>query len=335
MWKGKEVEYDKNLKFLTIIDLSCNRLVGKIPVDLTDLHGLVSLNLSRNNLTGSIPYKIGQMKLLENLDLSNNQIYGPIPMSMVNLSFLAYLDLSNNNLSGCIPHGTQLQSFNNEAYKGNPELRGPPLLTKCQSTEQGNVPRSQGIVETEEDENRILDFGFFISMGIGFILGFWGVCGTLILKSSWRHCVFQWNVPVQQVGDGAPPHFSVQDGAGGDCGGTSRGAVSTVQETTKDVVVEMEDKGAQADSCTHVFEVGEWVVMPILEEDVLATLGLLRGDTEITKRGKHDVLYVDYVAARSRFVSRLVTSICCWTTKLLRAHEFSEIRSASIALENV
>nr|GMD30743.1 receptor-like protein 12 isoform X1 [Ipomoea batatas] len=155
MWKGKEAEYDKLLKFLKIIDLSCNRLVGKIPVDLTDLHGLVSLNLSRNKLTGSIPDKIGQMSSLENLDLSNNQLSGAIPFSLASISFLAYLDLSNNNLSGCIPHGTQLQSFNDEAYQGNPELRGPPLLTKCQSTEQG-------IDEAEEDENWILDFGFFV-----------------------------------------------------------------------------------------------------------------------------------------------------------------------------
>ncbi|XP_019167277.1 PREDICTED: receptor like protein 30-like [Ipomoea nil] len=185
MWKGKEAEYRKNLKFLKAIDLSNNRLVGEIPVNLTDLHGLISLNLSNNNLNGSIPYKIGEMNSLEILDLSHNQLFGAIPVSMANLSFLAVLDLSNNNLSGCIPPGTQLQGFT-EAYQGNPELRGLPLQTKCRSSKQGND-------DIDEEEHWILlDFDFFLSMTLGFIIGFWGVCGTLILKRSWRLAFFQF-----------------------------------------------------------------------------------------------------------------------------------------------
>nr|GMD30747.1 receptor-like protein 12 [Ipomoea batatas] len=163
MWKGKEAQYGKNLRFLKVIDLSGNKLVGKFPVDLTNLYGLNSLNLSRNYLFGSIPNEIGQMKLLENLDLSNNQLSGAIPVSMAGLSFLAYLNLSNNNFSGCIPLGTQLQSFTEANYQGNPKLRGPPLTTKCQRDEHGNAPQSEGIEETKEDENWIVrNFGFFV-----------------------------------------------------------------------------------------------------------------------------------------------------------------------------
>nr|GMD30738.1 receptor-like protein 12 isoform X1 [Ipomoea batatas] len=193
MWKGKEAEYENNLRFLKVIDLSSNKLVGKFPVDLTNLYGLNSLNLSRNYLFGSIPNEIGQMRLLENLDLSNNQLSGAIPVSMADLSFLAYLNLSNNNFSGCISLGTQLQSFTEANYQGNPKLRGPPLPTKCQRDEHGNAPHSEGIEETKEDENWIVrNFGFFVSTILGFILGFWGVCGTLILKRSWRHVYFQF-----------------------------------------------------------------------------------------------------------------------------------------------
>nr|GLL35395.1 receptor like protein 30-like [Ipomoea trifida] len=186
-WKGKEAEYRENLKFLKVIDLSNNKLVGEIPIDLTDLHGLISLNLSKNNLTGSIPYRIGEMNSLEILDLSKNQLFGAIPVSMANLSFLAVLDLSNNNLSGCIPLGTQLQGFT-EAYQGNPQLRGLPLQTKCQSSKQGNgsVWTKGNDDDIEEEHWILLDFGFFLSMTLGFILGFWGVCGTLILKRSCR-----------------------------------------------------------------------------------------------------------------------------------------------------
>nr|GMD30741.1 receptor-like protein 12 isoform X1 [Ipomoea batatas] len=192
MWKGLDVEYGKNLKFMKLIDLSSNKLVGDIPVEITDLHMLNSLNLSRNRLTGSIPDKIGQMSSLENLDLSNNQLSGAIPLTLASLSFLAHLDLSNNNLSGCIPLGTQLQGFT-EAYQGNSKLRGPPLQTKCHSDEPGNAPQQGGIDGIEEDEGWIIwDFDFFVSLALGFILGFWGVCGTLILKRSWRHAYFQF-----------------------------------------------------------------------------------------------------------------------------------------------
>nr|GMD34046.1 receptor-like protein 12 isoform X1 [Ipomoea batatas] len=189
MWKGIKREYGKNLKFMKFIDLSSNKLVGEIPVEITDLHMLDSLNLSRNKLTGSIPEKIGQMSSLESLDLSNNQLSGAIPLSLASISFLAHLDLSNNNLSGCIPLGPQLQGFT-EAYQGNSKLRGPPLQTKCHRDEPGNAPQQGGI---EEDEGWIIwDFDFFVSMALGFILGFWGVCGTLILKRSWRHAYFQF-----------------------------------------------------------------------------------------------------------------------------------------------
>nr|GLL35392.1 receptor-like protein 12 isoform X1 [Ipomoea trifida] len=189
MWKGIKREYGKNLKFMKLIDLSSNKLVGEIPVEITDLHMLDSLNLSRNKLTGSIPEKIGQMNSLESLDLSNNQLSGAIPLSLASISFLAHLDLSNNNLSGCIPLGPQLQGFT-EAYQGNSKLSGPPLQTKCHRDEPGNAPQQGGI---EEDEGWIIwDFDFFVSMALGFILGFWGVCGTLILKRSWRHAYFQF-----------------------------------------------------------------------------------------------------------------------------------------------
>jgi len=45
-----------------IIDLSGNKLSGKIPEEIITLVGLLYLNLSRNNLTGPIPLppKIGQ-----------------------------------------------------------------------------------------------------------------------------------------------------------------------------------------------------------------------------------------------------------------------------------
>lgn len=36
------------------------------------------------------------------------------------------------------------------------------------------------------------EMGFFVSIGVGFVVGFWGVCAALIIKSSWRHAYFQF-----------------------------------------------------------------------------------------------------------------------------------------------
>jgi hypothetical protein len=39
---------------------------------------------------------------------------------------------------------------------------------------------------------------FYTSISMGFIVGFWGVCGSLVLKSSWRHGYFQF---LDKMGD--------------------------------------------------------------------------------------------------------------------------------------
>lgn len=79
LWKGQEVEYENILALLQSIDLSSNKLVGKIPKRIGSLTGLISLNLSRNSLTGKIIQEIGWMKMLESLDMSTNELSGGIP----------------------------------------------------------------------------------------------------------------------------------------------------------------------------------------------------------------------------------------------------------------
>ncbi|KAJ0698996.1 putative transferase [Helianthus annuus] len=105
--KGSSLEYN-TWSIVTNMDLSSNKLVGDIPVELTTLQGLVGLNLSNNHLSGGIPDHIGNMRALFSLDLSGNKLGGPIPPSISALTFLSHLNLSNNNLSGPIPTGNQL-----------------------------------------------------------------------------------------------------------------------------------------------------------------------------------------------------------------------------------
>ena len=185
-WKGREYEFGKNLGYLKIINLSSNNLTGKLPTEITSLLGLVVLNISKNNLIGEIPQTIGQLKWLESFDMSRNRFSGEIPSSMSELHFLSYLDLSANNLSGKIPSGTQLQGFDGTCFTGNRALCGPPLTQKCPGEETPNqsLPTVNGSIEDEFKK------WFYVGAGIGFAVGFWGICSSLILKRSWRHAYF-------------------------------------------------------------------------------------------------------------------------------------------------
>ncbi|KAK9910471.1 hypothetical protein M0R45_034431 [Rubus argutus] len=180
--------YKNTLGLVKRIDLSSNRLTGEIPSEITHLVGLVSLNLSRNHLTGQIPPEIGKLKSLDSLDLSRNQINGRIPTSLAQIDGIGYLDLSYNNLSGEIPTGTQLQGRDPSFYVGNSLLCGLPLKKICdpEGTSRPNVSSNQ------EDPDALITQGFYMSLGLGFVVGFWGVCGSLIFKRSWRYAYYKF-----------------------------------------------------------------------------------------------------------------------------------------------
>ncbi|GLT30911.1 hypothetical protein SLA2020_056860 [Shorea laevis] len=119
------------VSYLRGIDMSCNRLTGTIPVQMTQLKGLGSLNLSSNLLTGQIPATFADMTQLESLDLSRNILSGKVPHELTALLFLSVFDVSFNNLSGKLPLEGQLGTFDKESYMGNPGLCGPPLDKEC------------------------------------------------------------------------------------------------------------------------------------------------------------------------------------------------------------
>ncbi|KAF7820345.1 receptor-like protein EIX2 [Senna tora] len=181
--KGRVDDYSSILGLVTSIDLSGNKLSGRIPSEIISLKGLLFLNLSNNLLKGQIPQSIGNMGSLLSLDFSRNQLSGEIPPSMSNLSFLGLLNLSYNNLKGKIPIATQLETFEASSFVEN-DLCGPPLTIDC--TTHG-VDHKDKEVDDESGIN-----WFFVSMALGFVVGFWGVIGPLLYKRSWRHAYFQF-----------------------------------------------------------------------------------------------------------------------------------------------
>ncbi|KAK2430791.1 receptor protein EIX2 [Trifolium repens] len=177
IWKGTKRLFKNNKLLLRSIDLSSNQLIGDIPEEIGNLIELVSLNLSNNNLTGEITSNIGRLTSLEVLDLSRNHFFGPIPPSLSQISFMSMLNLSDNNLSGSIPTGTQLQSFDASSYEGNVDLCGKPLDKKCPKDEE----------ETHEESSPEDNKPIYLSVTLGFITGFWGLWGSLLLIRNWRH----------------------------------------------------------------------------------------------------------------------------------------------------
>ncbi|KAF7133118.1 hypothetical protein RHSIM_Rhsim09G0176100 [Rhododendron simsii] len=85
---------------LSVVDLSHNDLVGKIPASFGSLSNLTSLDLYSNNLVGGIPPYLGNLSLLRFVDLGKNSLTGTIPHSLPNLWAFA---ISGNKLSGTVP----------------------------------------------------------------------------------------------------------------------------------------------------------------------------------------------------------------------------------------
>ncbi|CAL9016383.1 unnamed protein product [Prunus brigantina] len=124
-----------------------------------------------NQFTGKIPTKIGNMYWLETLDFPHNHLSGQIPQILSSLTFLSHLNLSYNNLVGRIPLGSQLQTFTDSSiYMGNPSLCGVPLPNKCPGDDTSTTTNAKHINEDENDK-----LWFYLSMVLGFVVGFWGV----------------------------------------------------------------------------------------------------------------------------------------------------------------
>ncbi|KAI3982413.1 hypothetical protein MKX01_041251 [Papaver californicum] len=95
----------KKFHFLKIthMDLSNNRLKGKVPNSLTLLTDLQLLNLSSNTLSGELPESFGDLLSLQNVSFGSNSMSGQIPESISDMHSLMHLDLSSNQFNGTIP----------------------------------------------------------------------------------------------------------------------------------------------------------------------------------------------------------------------------------------
>lgn len=98
-----------NYKRVVLLNLSKERIRGKLSESLGKLDQLRTLNLSRNLLQDSLPQSLFSLQNLEVLDLSSNDFSGSIP-GAINLTSINTIDMSQNFLNGSIPDGICINS---------------------------------------------------------------------------------------------------------------------------------------------------------------------------------------------------------------------------------
>ncbi|KAG9141779.1 hypothetical protein Leryth_027220 [Lithospermum erythrorhizon] len=90
------------LPCLVNLELTANRLMGKLPDWLGQLFNLQQLGIGGNLLEGPIPDSIGRLRNLESITLALNKLSGPLPESFGQLEKLSILDISSNELRGIV-----------------------------------------------------------------------------------------------------------------------------------------------------------------------------------------------------------------------------------------
>ncbi|KAL3737991.1 hypothetical protein ACJRO7_019512 [Eucalyptus globulus] len=85
------------------LQMSTNRIRGRIPEAIANLFSLQALFMDANMLTGNIPMSIGRLSNLKYLNLGKNKLTGHTPSTIGNITGLLRLYLYNNSLEGSIP----------------------------------------------------------------------------------------------------------------------------------------------------------------------------------------------------------------------------------------
>ncbi|XP_031480274.1 receptor-like protein kinase isoform X2 [Nymphaea colorata] len=127
------------------LQLGGNMLGGDIPPSLGEIQSLdIGLNISCNGLVGQIPLQLGQLYKLQSLDISLNNLTGNLS-PLVGLQSILQVNVSHNHFVGAIPHSwVKFLNISPTSFLGNSGLCIPCLqddiicddgiLARCKAT---------------------------------------------------------------------------------------------------------------------------------------------------------------------------------------------------------
>ncbi|PPR87554.1 hypothetical protein GOBAR_AA33128 [Gossypium barbadense] len=169
---GKLPRWIGNVSFFERLALSNNGFEGSIPLEFCKLNRLEFFDLSQNNLSGSIPSCFNPPNI-EHVHLHRNRLRGPLSLAFYNSSSLVTLDLRGNNLISSIPKWIDtLSSLSVLLLKDN-HFRGKVPVQLCklhslsiidlsQNMFSGPIPSCLGNLSLPMKTKKILEIRFYL-----------------------------------------------------------------------------------------------------------------------------------------------------------------------------
>ncbi|KAF2320773.1 hypothetical protein GH714_030638 [Hevea brasiliensis] len=186
--------------------VGCNNETGHvIALDLQGDKGAVTLQLQANNLDWL--RGLSSLKFLDlgGVDLSKDSHWLEAINMLPSLKELGLFACKLQNLPDSLSYvnftslENLLSKFGATSYLENQNLCGPPLSKNCLERESYGAPdcpkmelQERSRSSEEETGNGMGIPPFYISMALGFIIGFWGFWTPLLLNTSWRHAYFKF-----------------------------------------------------------------------------------------------------------------------------------------------
>ncbi|TYI91979.1 hypothetical protein E1A91_D02G033900v1 [Gossypium mustelinum] len=168
---GKLPRWIGNASFLGRLAMSNNSFEGSIPMEFCKLNSLEFLDLSQNNLSGSIPSCFNPLNI-EHVHLHGNRLRGPLSLAFYNSSSIVTLDLRGNNLTGSIPKWIYtLSSLSVLLLKDNHfhgkvpvelcKLHSLSIIDLSQNMFSGPIPSCLGNLSLPMQTKKILETTFY------------------------------------------------------------------------------------------------------------------------------------------------------------------------------
>ncbi|KAM3394291.1 hypothetical protein P3S68_003293 [Capsicum galapagoense] len=103
--EGQIPEVIGSLINLRELNLRGNKIIGSIPLSLSNDSRLEILDLSHNSFQGNFPEGIGNLHNMNLLVIQYNQLTCSIPFTIFNISRIEVIAFTGNSLSGSLPNG--------------------------------------------------------------------------------------------------------------------------------------------------------------------------------------------------------------------------------------